>query len=86
MNGAATGEIEVRVRLFADLRKFLPRGQDGPVSYRLAHGARVQELLNAIGIAPDAEVTAGRNGELAGRDTALDNGDELVLFSPMEGG
>ncbi len=74
------------MRLFADLRKFLPRGQDGSIPYHLSSGARVQDLLNTIGIAPEAEVTAGLNGELAERDTALHDGDELVLFSPMEGG
>ncbi|HTE85189.1 MAG TPA: MoaD/ThiS family protein [Dehalococcoidia bacterium] len=88
MNGvqAGTSGIEVRVRLFADLRKFLPRGKEEPIAYRLAPGATVQDLLSTIGIAVDAEVTAGLNGELAGRDTALHDGDELVLFSPMEGG
>ena len=74
------------MRLFADLRKFLPRGHDGPIAYRLSAGASVQDLLTTIGIAPDAEVTAGLNGELAARETALKDGDELDLFSPMEGG
>jgi molybdopterin converting factor small subunit len=80
------GTIDVRVRLFADLRRFLPRGYDGPLSYTLHSGATVDELLAAVGIAKDAEVTAGLNGDLAQRQTVLSNGDELVLFSPMEGG
>jgi molybdopterin converting factor small subunit len=78
--------IDVRVRLFADLRRFLPRGYDGPLSYTLHAGATVDELLSAVGIAADAEVTAGLNGDLAKRQTILSNGDEIVLFSPMEGG
>jgi molybdopterin converting factor small subunit len=88
MNGVQAGayDIEVRVRLFADLRRFLPRGQPEPIAYHLSAGATVQDLLDAIGIAADAEVTAGLNGDLAQRQTALHDRDELVLFSPMEGG
>jgi molybdopterin converting factor small subunit len=79
-------EIAVRVRLFADLRRFLPRGYDGPLGISLAADSNVQDLLDAIGIAHDAEVTAGIDGKLATRETVLRNGDEVVLFSPMEGG
>lgn len=78
--------IGVRVRLFADLRRFLPRGTDGPLHYTLRAGATVTDLLAAIGLPSEGEVTAGLNGDLAQRDTLLHDGDELVLFSPMEGG
>jgi molybdopterin converting factor small subunit len=87
MGRTASGlEVAVRVRLFADLRRHLPRGSDGPLEFRLAAGSKVQDLLDAIGIAHDAEVTAGIGGELATRETVLKERDEIVLFSPMEGG
>ena len=79
-------QIAVRVTLFADLRRYLPRGQDGPQRYTLPAGATVADLLAAAGISPEDEITAGLNGELAQRDTILHDGDDLVLFSPMEGG
>ena len=81
-----TGEIAVRVTLFADLRRYLPRGQDGPQRYTLPAGATVADVLAAAGIPADDEITAGLNGDLAQRDTILHDGDNLVLFSPMEGG
>jgi molybdopterin converting factor small subunit len=84
--GPAAGKMTVQVRLFADLRRFLPRGQDGPLSYHLRSGSTVRDVLSTIGIADDEEITAGLNGELAQRETPLHDGDELVLFSPMEGG
>jgi sulfur carrier protein ThiS len=83
---AAAGDMLVQVKLFADLRRYLPRGQEGPIPYKLPDGATVQDLLAAIGISPDQEITAGLNGELAARETPLHDGDELLLFSPMEGG
>ena len=83
---ADTRHISVRVSLFADLRRFLPRGEDGPQRLTLPAGATVADLLAAVGIPAADEVTAGLNGELAHRDTPLHDGDDLVLFSPMEGG
>jgi sulfur carrier protein ThiS len=82
--GAA--QISVRVTLFADLRRFLPRGAEGPQLYGLPAGATVGDLLDVIGIPAEDEVTPGLNGELAGRDAILRDGDDLVLFSAMEGG
>ena len=79
-------QVSVRVSLFADLRRFLPLGHDGPLTFTLPAGATVADLLAAIGIPAESEVTPGLNGELAQRDTALHDGDDLVLFSPMEGG
>ncbi|HET7342822.1 MAG TPA: MoaD/ThiS family protein [Methylomirabilota bacterium] len=78
--------MTVTVTLFADLRRFLPRGADGPQRYTLAAGARVSDLLAAVGIAPGTELTAAVNGELAALDTALADGADVMLLSPMEGG
>jgi hypothetical protein len=79
-------QIAVRATLFADLRRFLPRGHEGPQSYTLPAGATVTDLLAVIGIPTDGEITTGRNGEQAQLDTVLHDGDDLVFFSPMEGG
>jgi sulfur carrier protein ThiS len=78
--------VTVTVTFFADLRRFLPRGADGPRRYTLAEGATVADLLAAVGIAPDAEVTAAVDGELAARDATLCDGADVMLLSPMEGG
>lgn len=71
---------------FADLRRFLPRGANGPQRYAVAASATVADLLNLIGIAPDTDLTAAVDGELAARDTPLRDGAEVMLLSPMEGG
>ncbi len=81
-----TQAITVSVTFFADLRRFLPRGADGPQRYRVAEGATLADLLAAIGIEPGAELTVAVDGELAGRDTPLRDGADVMLLSPMEGG
>jgi len=80
------GTITVSVTFFADLRRFLPPGADGPQPYRLTSNATLGDLLGTIGIKPDAEVTLALDGELAERDTRLHDGADVMLLSPMEGG
>jgi len=78
--------ITVSVTFFADLRRFLPRGADGPQRYTLPEPATMADLLSVIGIPPEADVTVALNGELAARDTPLADGSDVMLLSPMEGG
>ena len=78
--------ITVKVVFFADLRRFLPRGANGPQPYALSAEATIADLLETIGIAPDTDLTAAVDGELAGRETKLSDGAEVMLLSPMEGG
>ena len=78
--------ITITVAFFADLRRLLPRGADGPQRYTLPEGATVAALLAAIGIEADSEVIIAVDGELASRDTPLRDGAEVMLLNPMEGG
>ena len=78
--------IAVAVTFFADLRRYLPRGADGPQRYTLAEGATMTDLLDRIGIAPEYDLTVAVGGELADRETPLTDGADVMLLSPMEGG
>ena len=80
------GTITVMVTFFADLRRFLPRGVDGPQRYSVPAGATVDDLLAAIGVAADADLTIAVDGEQAAREAPLHEGAEVMLLSPMEGG
>lgn len=78
--------IHVRLALFADLKRFLPKGHDGPLDFALPAGATVEDLLAAAGIPAREEITVGLNGDQGQRTSVLSDGDDVVLFSPMEGG
>jgi sulfur carrier protein ThiS len=78
--------MTVKVVFFADLRRFLPKGADGPQSYSVPPGASVADLLHLIGIKPEEDVTVAVDGEIAERTTALHDGADVMLLSPMEGG
>ncbi len=82
--------MDVSVTLFADLRRYGPKGHEGPLCVQLEPGACVEEMLTRIGVPNDeairSEITVGLNGELGQRDTVLSEADEILLFSPMAGG
>lgn len=86
MSRVETRTITIAVTFFADLRRFLPRGADGPQRYSLPDGASVADLLATIGIAPETDLTVAVDAELAGRETRLHDGADVMLLSPMEGG
>lgn len=82
----AAPTIAVRLTLFADLRRFEPKGSNGPRTFALRPGATVADLVAEAGVPADEDVTVGLNGDRASLDAALNEGDEVVLFSQMEGG
>ena len=87
MPDARTGNtIAVRATLFADLRRLLPKGHHGTYTFALPEGATVADLIAATGIPDEERVTVSLNGDQSGREATLHDGDEVLLFSPMEGG
>ena len=87
MAGAEAGAVaRVRLTLFADLKRFLPKGQSGPLTFDLRTGDTVGTLVARADIPASEEITVSLNGKQAGRDSILNDGDEVILFSPMEGG
>ena len=80
------GAIAVSVTLFADLRRYLPPGVDGPHLRRVPIGSTVADLLDAIGIPATTDITVGVDGELADRTDPLHDGADVMLLTPMEGG
>src|SRR5712692_8029497 len=83
---AETRTIAIAVTFFADLRRFLPRGAEGPQRYTVPEGATAADLLAAIGVEPGAEVTIAVDGELGNRETPLRDGSDVMLLNAMEGG
>jgi sulfur carrier protein ThiS len=84
--GAPSPQIRVKVTLMADLRRYVPPGGSGCRSYVLEESATLADVLEAAGIPPGEQVTLSVNNELAEPGTGLRDGDDVVVFSPMEGG
>jgi len=78
--------IGVSVVLSAALRRRRPGGGEGPERHVFPAGATLADLLAAIGIDAETDLTAAVDGELAERHTPLRDGAEVILLVPMEGG
>lgn len=72
----------VEVRLFAGLRE---RHGAPTVALDLPEGARVRDVLDALGVAP-GECVAAVNREYAPEDAPVGPTDEVALVPPVSGG
>jgi sulfur carrier protein ThiS len=75
----------VRLKLLGDARRHA-HGGGGSTTRDLPAGARVADLIGAIGIPADEELIVGINGRLGSPESALADGDEVMLVTPMAGG
>ena len=77
--------MKIRVRCFTGMRQYAPEGQ-GDFEQKLAVGTRVGQLLDQMGVPADGRLFIVVNGRRTDRDRHLNEGDTVVLFTPMEGG
>jgi len=77
--------MRVTVRAFANLRDHAPL-VTGSAELPLAEGACVADLLAALRVPPTVQTVLLINGRRAVAATQLNDGDEVTLFPPMEGG
>jgi MoaE-MoaD fusion protein len=80
--------MRVSVRLFAGLRE---RAGADRIEIELPEGARVADLLAAMGETPVGALAPGQcvvalNREYAGADAVVGAGDEVALVPPVSGG
>ena len=75
----------VTLKLFADLRKYLPnRGE--PLEVEVAQGVVVADLLDRYHVSREHRLICFVNGRHAGTDQRLRDGDVLSVFPPVAGG
>jgi sulfur carrier protein ThiS len=83
-DGGAT--VTVTLRLHAELARYAPPETRGTVTLALPGGARVADALARLNLPPRRRIIVGLNGENAGHDAPLRDGDHLDLVTPMSGG
>ncbi len=79
--------IQVRVRLFANLRNYHPELRfNEPKVVHLPDGATVKLLVAALGIPEGIVRKVFRQGRAIEDDCMLSDGDDLGMFPPVAGG
>lgn len=77
----------VKVKLFASLRKYLPKiGLGKSANVRLEDGARIAQLYEFLQIPEEEIKLAFVNGVHQDRESLLKDGDEVGIFPPVGGG
>lgn len=74
--------MKVAISAFGDVERALKRRSE----VELADSATVADLLDLLELEPGPTLTVAVNGQLAALDSALHNGDKVMLVTPMEGG
>lgn len=77
--------MKIRVRCFTGMRQYAPEGE-GDSKTELAEGTRVGQLLDQMGVPADVRPFIAVNGRKTDQDKTLYDGDDVVLFTQMEGG
>lgn len=79
--------MQVEVRLYGVLRKYLPNTRPGE-GYKvdLPEGATVADLMSALGMPVDDVNQAFVNGQTVDLAHVLADGDNVRVFSPLGGG
>ncbi|MBI5374339.1 MAG: MoaD/ThiS family protein [Candidatus Schekmanbacteria bacterium] len=77
--------MKIRVHLFAYLAKYAPEGVKD-FTIELKPGASVEDIIKYLGIPPTEGKIIIVNGRHSGEDTPLNENDEVVFMTPVEGG
>jgi len=79
--------VQIFVRLFATLRRFVPEAKIGvTLSLELPDGARVRDVIAHYRLPEDEVKLAYVNGIYQEPDFVLHDQDEIGLFPPVGGG
>ncbi|MBW2147670.1 MAG: MoaD/ThiS family protein [Deltaproteobacteria bacterium] len=75
------------MRLFANLRDYLPPGSDRfSCEIETNDGIRVEDILNHLKIPDDLPKIILLNGINSNREESLKEGDVISIFPPIAGG
>lgn len=79
--------MEVKVKLFATLRDFLPENSDGKsCQMEIDETTTVEQIITQLKIPEDIPKIILLNGLSGTIDQTLKEGDELSIFPPVAGG
>jgi molybdopterin converting factor small subunit len=78
--------MEVEVRLYGGLEKYVGAGVGQSLSVQLSSGGTGRDLLAALGIPESAVFTVLVNGRHRTLSDRLEPGDRVTFFPPIAGG
>jgi len=77
--------MQLTVRLYGDLRRYLPEGKDS-LLLEAPEGTTVLSMLEQAGISPGEVWVVRANKKVVAEDQLLHDGDDVEVFEPVGGG
>ncbi len=77
--------VKVKVQLFGDLRKYLPKGQE-LLELELPEGTTPAMMLQQLGIHPGEVWLVRANRQVIADESPFHDGDDVEVFEPIGGG
>lgn len=77
--------MKLTVRLFGDLRRYLPEGQE-QLKLEMPEGTTVLSMLQQVGIRPEEIWLVRANKKVISEEQLLSDGDVVEVFEPVGGG
>jgi sulfur carrier protein ThiS len=78
--------MKIELRFFASLSRYMPEGWKGSPVVEIPEGMTVRNLLEKVGVPLGAVKVIFINGEHAGPDQVVREGDRVGVFPPVAGG
>ncbi|MBO8168212.1 MAG: MoaD/ThiS family protein [Thermoanaerobacteraceae bacterium] len=78
--------MQLEVRLFANLRDYLPKDSKGQVKVELPEGSTAADLIKHLNIPRDLPLIIMVNGRREPENHVLQDGDRVGIFPPVGGG
>ena len=79
--------MEIKVKLFATLRDYLPKGSDGKsCQMDIDKKTTIEQIITQLKIPEEIPKITLVNGLQASMDQTLKEGDVLSIFPPVAGG
>ena len=79
--------MDVKVKLFATLRDYLPKGNDGKsCQMEIDDTTTIEQIITTLNIPDEIPKIILVNGLQASMDQTLKEGDVLSIFPPVAGG
>lgn len=78
--------MNVEIRLFAGLRKYLPHERAGHGILDIPHGCTVGDVFDLLEIPEDIKKIIFVNGVHGTEETLLNEHDRVGIFPPVAGG
>ena len=79
--------MEVKVKLFATLREYLPKGNDGKsCQMKIDETTTIEQIITKLKIPDEIPKIILVNGLQGSMDQTLKEGDALSIFPPIAGG